>query len=76
MSGLAVRGSKTPLLPVRFLKLALLLDDTRALFKFCRFMEVEGNVLFRIRRMKALVSFCQERGSSKAVRPGKPSCKL
>lgn len=76
MSGLAVRGSKTPLLPVRFLKPALLLDDTGSLFRFCRFMEVEGNVLFRIRRMKALVSSCQERGSSKAVRPGKPSCKL
>lgn len=53
MSGLAVRGLKTPLLPARFLKPSLLLDDTGALFKVCRFMEVEGNVLFRIRRMKA-----------------------
>lgn len=55
MSGLAVRGLKTPLLPVRFLKPALLLSDTGALFRFCRFMEVEENVLFNIRRMKALV---------------------
>lgn len=55
MSGLAVRGLKTPLLPVRFLKPPLLLSDTGAPFRFCRFMEVEGNVLFNIRRMKALV---------------------
>lgn len=55
MSGLAVRGLKTPLLPVRFLKPPLLLSDTGALFRFCRFMEVEGNGLFSIRRMKALV---------------------
>lgn len=55
MSGLAVRGSKTPRLPVRVLKPALLLDDTGALFKFCRFIEVEGNVLFEIRGLKAFV---------------------
>lgn len=55
MSGLAVRGSKTPRLPVRVLKPALLLDDTGALFKFRRFIEVEGNVLFEIRGLKAFV---------------------
>lgn len=40
---------------------SLLLDDTGALFKFCRFMEVEGNVLFKIRRMKALVSMSKRK---------------
>lgn len=54
MSGLAVRGWKTPLLPGR-VRPPLLLDDTGALFKFCRFMEVEGNVLCKIRGLKALV---------------------
>lgn len=52
---------KTPLLPVRFLKPSLLLDDIGALFKFCRFMEVEGDVLFTIRRVKAAVSVSREK---------------
>lgn len=73
MSGLAVRGLKTPLLPVRALKPPLLLDDTGALFKFCRFMEVEENVLFKIRSLKALVLMSRKQQYSEAAGPGKSS---
>lgn len=73
MSGLAVRGLKTPLLPVRALKPPLLLDDTGALFKFCRFMEVEENVLFKIRSLKALVLVSRKQQHSEAAGPGKSS---
>lgn len=65
MSGLAVRGLKTPLLPVRFLKPPLLLGDTGALFRFFGFMEVEGNVLFKIRRMKSLSLNVEEEAVAK-----------
>lgn len=45
----------------------LLLHDTGALFKVCRFMEVEGDVLFQIGRIKAEV---YTSGTSKEGRPG------
>lgn len=48
---------------------ALLLHDTGALFKVCRFMEVEGDVLFQIGRMKAGVCM-SGKSPSKEGRPG------